>query len=73
MWWEVIFLMGVLKLPIVYLCVVVYWAIRAEPRPFEPVLLAVAPLEPCPWTSGRRGRRGPSRPAPRPRRAVARR
>ena len=73
MWWEVIFLMGVLKLPIVYLCVVVYWAIRAEPKPFEPALLAVAPPEPCPWTAGRRGLRVPRRPAPRARRAAARR
>src|SRR5258708_5358349 len=33
--WELIFLMVILKIPIVYLCVVVYYAIKAEPRPEE--------------------------------------
>jgi hypothetical protein len=33
--WVVIFLMVILKIPIVYLCLVVWWAIRAEPRPEE--------------------------------------
>ena len=27
----------VLKIPVVYLCAVVWWAIRAEPRPLEGV------------------------------------
>src|SRR2546423_15176619 len=31
--WEIIFLMLILKIPIVYLCGVVYYAIKAEPRP----------------------------------------
>jgi hypothetical protein len=31
--WEIVFLMVILKIPIVYLCVVVYYAIKAEPRP----------------------------------------
>jgi hypothetical protein len=31
--WELIFLMVILKIPIVYLCWVVYWAIKAEPQP----------------------------------------
>jgi hypothetical protein len=31
--WELIFLMVILKIPIVYLCLVVYWAIKAEPKP----------------------------------------
>jgi hypothetical protein len=31
--WEIVFLMVILKIPIVYLCTVVYYAIRAEPRP----------------------------------------
>ena len=26
----------ILKIPVVYLCLVVWWAIRAEPRPLEP-------------------------------------
>jgi hypothetical protein len=33
--WELVFLMLILKIPIVYLCFVVYWAIKAEPRPEE--------------------------------------
>jgi hypothetical protein len=31
--WELVFLMLILKIPIVYLCTVVYYAIKAEPRP----------------------------------------
>jgi len=33
--WELVFLMVILKLPILYLCAVVYYAIKAEPRPEE--------------------------------------
>ena len=33
--WELIFLMVILKIPIVYLCAVVYYAIKAQPRPEE--------------------------------------
>lgn len=33
--WEIVFLMVILKIPIVYLCAVVYWAIKAEPHPEE--------------------------------------
>lgn len=38
---EIIFLMLVLKLPILYLIGVVYWAVKAEPPPPEPALLPV--------------------------------
>jgi len=31
--WEIVFLMVILKIPIVYLCTVVYYAIKAEPEP----------------------------------------
>jgi hypothetical protein len=60
--WEFVFLMLILKLPIVYLCWVVYWAIKSGPRPPE---YAVVParLEPeprAPWSR-------PGRPRPRPR------
>jgi hypothetical protein len=34
--WPIIFLLVVLKIPIVYLCAVVWWAIRAEPEPDVP-------------------------------------
>ena len=30
--WEIVFLMVILKIPIVYLCSVVYYAIKAEPH-----------------------------------------
>jgi hypothetical protein len=33
--WELIFLMVIMKIPILYLCWVVWWAIKAEPRPEE--------------------------------------
>jgi hypothetical protein len=33
--WEFIFMMLILKIPIVYLCLVVYWAVKAEPEPPE--------------------------------------
>jgi len=33
--WELVFLMVILKVPILYLCAVVYYAIKAEPRPEE--------------------------------------
>lgn len=33
--WEIVFLMLILKIPIVYLGAVVYYAIKAEPRPEE--------------------------------------
>lgn len=49
--WEAIFMLGVLKIPMIYLGVVVWWAVRAEPRVEDggdeaPVL---APLSPCGW------------------------
>jgi hypothetical protein len=31
--WEIVFLMVILKIPILYLCFVIYYAIKAEPRP----------------------------------------
>jgi hypothetical protein len=61
---EILFMMVVLKLPIVYLAVVVYWAVRAEPREFEAALLPVAddagpPSPPVRWRSRRPRRGGP--------------
>ena len=73
--WELLFMLVILKIPIVYLCVVVWWAIRAEPRPEEGAALTarLVPLTPCDWRSGRARRFGPLRPrrgpgwnAPRP-------
>jgi hypothetical protein len=72
--WELIFLMVILKIPIAYLCWVVYWAIKAEPQPEEGDGARVqAPLdgEPPirPWS--RRPRR-PTRPHGGPTRRYAR-
>ena len=60
--WEFVFMMVILKIPIVYLGLVVYWAIKAEPEPPEPALLPAEPLEPRhPWRlpPARRPRPGP--------------
>jgi hypothetical protein len=66
--WELLFMMLILKIPIVYLCLVVYWAVKAEPKPPEPALLPVLP-EPRPdgppaWVARRRPPRRPSRGGP---------
>ncbi len=60
-WWELVFMMLVLKLPLVYLGLVCWWAIRAEPKPLEPVLLPVEPAEPTGPAGWRRASR-PRRP-----------
>jgi hypothetical protein len=74
--WEAIFMLLVLKIPLIYLCAVVWWAIRAEPVPGAgsggeeiPV-----PLTPCGWddwnrrrtsrASFRRPGKRPLKPAP---------
>ena len=54
----------ILKIPVVYLCAVVWWAIRAEPQPQEGAgrLAPVLPLVPgCDWRLRRARllRRGP--------------
>jgi hypothetical protein len=60
--WELIFMLVILKIPVVYLCAVVWWAIRAEPRPLEGAArLAPLDLPPgCDWR--RRALRRPVRP-----------
>jgi hypothetical protein len=56
--WELIWLMVIMKIPILYLCWVVYWAIKAEPEREEPVAALVAnDDEPPPWRPGSRPRR----------------
>jgi hypothetical protein len=76
--WEAVFMLVLLKIPIVYLCMVVWWAIRAEPREEGPAVRAPVtdtPSEPTEWTrASRPARRGgpdraprgrePRRPAP---------
>jgi hypothetical protein len=65
MTWEIVFMLLILKIPIVYLCVIVWWAIRAEPSP--PDLAGVTVLSDTPPSGGsprrqRAGRRRPVRP-----------
>jgi hypothetical protein len=61
--WELVFMLVILKIPVVYLCVVVWWAIKAEPEPLERAArLAPLPPEPsCDWRRRRSSllRRGP--------------
>jgi len=74
--WEIVFMLLILKIPVVYLCVVVWYAIQEEPRPGEPV--AVAVIEDTPLVGGSSRRRagrsprrfGPAGPSRRPRRAA---
>ena len=65
MLWEVFFLLVVLKIPVVYLCVVVWWAIRAVPDPLEGAALP-ARLHPdlpgCDWHRRAAARRQGPRP-----------
>lgn len=58
----------ILKIPVVYLCVVVWYAIRDEPRPGEPVGVVAIEETPLPsvgprWAKGRASRR-PGHPGP---------
>jgi hypothetical protein len=65
---EVLFMMVILKIPIVYLCAVVWWAWRAEPKPPEGAQTLAVPLEPeprAPWFARRLLGRSPRRPGPR--------
>ena len=62
---ELVFLMVILKIPIVYLCGVVYHAIKAEPHrgELEYVRVRVSPEDPPPgFDRRRRSRRRPRRP-----------
>jgi hypothetical protein len=75
--WELIFMMVILKIPIAYLCFVVYWAVKAEPNPpLDParvVTKADGPDPRAPWSPQSRRprpRRGPERGPVRARRAA---
>jgi hypothetical protein len=69
--WELIWLMLIMKIPIVYLCWVVYWAIKSEPQHEEPATVSVGLDDGSP---GWQPRRRPRRPGPhgRPTRTYAR-
>jgi hypothetical protein len=70
--WELIWLMVIMKIPILYLCWVVYWAIKSEPRPEQPAALVTASDDSDPPL--RRPGHRPRRPGPhgRPSRGYAR-
>jgi hypothetical protein len=79
--WELVFFMVILKIPIVYLGLVVWYAIKAEPTPEEGAAVSVrtGPDDRDPGRGSRRPRLlprphgGPSRTYPRaPRTAAAR-
>ena len=68
--WEAIFMLLVLKIPIIYLSVVVWYAVRAEPEP-EPAVggeevAVLTPLTPCGWDDWKRRRPRPHGLRPRP-------
>jgi hypothetical protein len=56
-------MMVILKIPIAYLCCVVYWAVKAEPKPSEPVGSASQADGPDPKPRGRRTAAGLGRGA----------
>lgn len=66
--WEGIFMLLVLKIPMAYLAVVVWWAVRAQPEhPIGGDEASVrSPLTPCGWEDWKRRRarwqRRPIRP-----------
>jgi hypothetical protein len=64
--WEAIFMLVVLKIPVIYLAVVVWWAVRAQPEPSGggDEVGVLAPLTPCTWNEWKRSRRKPTRPRP---------
>jgi hypothetical protein len=64
--WEIVFMLLILKIPVVYLSVVVWWAVRAEPEHGVggDELGVLAPLTPCGWDDWRRRRA--KRPRTRP-------
>jgi hypothetical protein len=77
--WEAVFMLVLLKIPIVYLALVVWWAIKAEPRDQRPAaLVSVSDTPPSGpgWSSGDRVRstgrdpRTPTRSGPRRSRAA---
>ena len=66
--WEVVFMLVILKIPVVYLCAVVWWAVKAEPRPEEGAATSawlepsLGPAPPCDWRSRMRKRTRRPRP-----------
>jgi hypothetical protein len=59
--WEAIFMLVVLKIPMVYLAVVVWWAVRSEPEVGGggDEVRVLTPLTPCGWDDWKRRRPQP--------------
>ena len=71
--WELIWLMVIMKIPILYLCWVVYWAIKSEPRSEQSAALVPASDDSDPRTwQPRHGRPRRAGPHGRPTRGYAR-
>jgi hypothetical protein len=67
--WEGIFMLLILKIPVLYLAVVVWYAVRAEPKPEfggDEEVGVRAPLTPCGWDDWKRRRPRPYGFRPRP-------
>jgi hypothetical protein len=62
--WEIVFMIVILKIPVVYLCLVVWWAIKAEPRPEEGAAITATIGPDGEPPRRRRGLRPPRRPRP---------
>ena len=62
--WELVFLMVILKIPIIYLCTVIYYAVKAEPNPEDgaAVTAATGPEDGDGGLRRRRSRIRPRRP-----------
>ena len=64
--WEALFMLVVLKIPVVYLGCVVWGAIRAVPLPEGGLdeAPALVPVSPCGWEDWKRRRASSHRPRP---------
>ncbi|HET9437453.1 MAG TPA: hypothetical protein VFO64_04570 [Gaiellaceae bacterium] len=56
--WEAVFMLVVLKIPVIYLAAVVWWAVRAEPtgEVGGDEAGVLTPLPPCGWDDWKRRR-----------------
>ena len=63
-WVEFVFMMLVLKIPVLYVAWLVWWAVKQEPRPLEGAAVTVTAGDPGPsgWWGRRHRRSGPRAP-----------
>ena len=48
MTWELIWMLVILKIQVIYICLVVWWAVRAKPNPYEGAALSPVAVDPDP-------------------------